>query len=203
MILDDDIDILLMTETRLYTRCDDIAKITPWGYVLRLFPRMDSSGRGKAFILRDAFRDCTFFKRLSFQSFEAVELRVFGKDLSVPVVCLYRPLTGRTNSQIIFFPTPSQCNAQSVLYNYSLPRARSDLLSHARVSFRPARDFYGPVAWLQDGFKMAAAASRLNPPLNFHTDLALLSTLYSLWDVISCCPHARLPLTAPCQVCQC
>ena len=54
-----------------------------------------------------------------------------------------------------------------------------------------------PVAWLHDGFKMAAAASRLNPPLNSHKDLALLFTLDSLSNVISCCVSCQ---TAPSQL---
>ena len=38
-------------------------------------------------------------------------------------------------------PTPSQCNSQSVLFSCSLPPAWFDLISPARVSFRPARAF--------------------------------------------------------------
>ena len=47
----------------------------------------------------------------------------------------------------------------------------------------------GPVAWLQDGFKMAAAPSRFNPPPPppyFHKDFAPFFTPQHLWDVISC-----------------
>ena len=99
MILDDGIGILLMTETWLYAQGDEacIAEITPRCYVLRSFPRTGSRGGGIAFIVRDAFCDSTSFKRLSFQSFEAVELHISGRNLSISVVCLYRPLpAGRT-----------------------------------------------------------------------------------------------------------
>ena len=45
----------------------------------------------------------------------------------------------------------------------------------------------GPVAWLLDGFKMAAATSRFNPPSPyFHKDFAPFFTPQHLWDVISC-----------------
>lgn len=59
MILDDDIDILLLTETWSYTRVDEvyISKRNPQGYVLRSFPRMGSKRGGIAFILQDVFRD--------------------------------------------------------------------------------------------------------------------------------------------------
>ena len=56
-----------------------------------------SRGRGIAFILRDAFCDSTSFKCLSFQSFEAVELHISGRNFSVSAVCLYRPPPSRKN----------------------------------------------------------------------------------------------------------
>ena len=94
MILDDGIDILLMTETWLYAQGDE-AEITPRCYVLRSFPRTGSRGGGIALIVLDPFCDSTSFKRLSFQSFEAVELHISGRNLSVSVVCLYRPPPSR------------------------------------------------------------------------------------------------------------
>ena len=99
MILGDGIDILLMTETWLYAQGDKacIAEMTPRGYVLRSCSRTGSRGRGIAFIVRDAFYDCTSFKPLSFQSFEAVKLHISGRNLSILVVCLYRPPPSRKN----------------------------------------------------------------------------------------------------------
>ena len=99
MILDDGIDTLLMTQTWLYAQGDKacIAEMTPRGYVLRSFPRTCSRGGGVAFIVRDAFCDSTSFKPLSFQSFETVELHISGRNLSVSVVCLYRPSPNRKN----------------------------------------------------------------------------------------------------------
>ena len=95
MILYDGIDILL-TETWLYAQGDEacIAEMTPRGYVLRSFPRTGSRGGGIAFIVRDAFCDSISFKPLSFQSFE---LHISGRNLSVSVVCLYRPPPSRKN----------------------------------------------------------------------------------------------------------
>ena len=43
------------------------------------------------------FCDSTSLKPLSFQSFEAVELHISGRNLSVSVVCLYRPPPSRKN----------------------------------------------------------------------------------------------------------
>ena len=82
MILYDGTDTLLMTETWLYAQGDEacIAEMTPRGYVLRSFPRTGSRGGGIASIVRDAFCDSTSFKRLSFQSFEAVELHISGRN---------------------------------------------------------------------------------------------------------------------------
>ena len=50
-----------------------------------------------AFIVRGAFCDSISFKPLSLQSFEAVELHISGRNLSVSVVCLYRPPPSRKN----------------------------------------------------------------------------------------------------------
>ena len=97
------------------------------------------------------------------------------------------------NKYIFSYVTPSQCNSQSVLFSCSLPPAWFDLISPAGVSFRPARDFQGPVAWLQDGFKMATAASRFNPlPLTFTKNLHHSSHL-SIFGMLSpVYSHARL-----------
>ena len=99
MILDDGTDTLLMTETWLYAQGDEacIAEMTPRGYALRSFPRTGSRGGGIASIVRDAFCDSTSFKPLSLQSFEAVELHISGRNLSILVVCLYRPPPSRKN----------------------------------------------------------------------------------------------------------
>ena len=56
--------------------------------MLRSFPR---TGSYIAYIVRDAF------KPLSFQSFEAVGFHISGRNLSVSVVCLYRPPPSRKN----------------------------------------------------------------------------------------------------------
>ena len=94
MILDDGTDTLLMTETWLYAQGDEacLAEMTHRGYVLRSFPRTGSRGRGIASIVRDAFCDSTSFKPLSFQSFEAVELHISGRNLSVRLCACTDPL---------------------------------------------------------------------------------------------------------------
>ena len=99
MILDDGIDILLMTETWLCAQGDEacIAEIMPQGYVLRSFPRTSSRGGGIAFTVQDTFCESTSFKPLSFQSFEAIELHISGRNLSISVVYLYRPPPSRRN----------------------------------------------------------------------------------------------------------
>ena len=103
MILDDGIDILVMTETWLYAKGDEAciaemdASVTR-GYALRSFPRTGSRGGGIAFILRGTLsvtvhlsNACPFT-----ESFEAVELHI--RNFSVSVVCpLYRPPPSRKN----------------------------------------------------------------------------------------------------------
>ena len=95
MIFDDGIDILLMTETWLYAQGDEacIAEMTPRGYALRSCPR----GAEVLPSLFGTLSVTTSFKRPSFQSFEAVELHISGRNLSVSVVCLYRPPPNRKN----------------------------------------------------------------------------------------------------------
>ena len=88
MILDDSIDILLMTETWLYAQGDKacIDEMMLQGYVLQSFPWTGSRGGGITFIVRDTFCDSTSFKPLSFQSFKAIQLHISGRNLSISVV---------------------------------------------------------------------------------------------------------------------
>ena len=71
------------------------------------------------------------------------------------------------------------------VYSLVVPCRLPDLTSLAllgSVSGQPGLS-RGPVAWLQEGFKMVAAASRFP---YFHKDFAPLFTPQHLWDVISC-----------------
>ena len=88
MILDDSIDILLMTETWLYAQGNKacIDEMMLRGYVLQSFPWTGLRGGGIAFIVQDAFCDSTSFKPLSFQSFKAIQLHISGRNLSILVV---------------------------------------------------------------------------------------------------------------------
>ena len=114
MILDDGIDILLMTETWSYAQGDE-AEITPRCYVLRSFPRTGSRGGGIALIVLDTFCDSTSFKRLSFS------LSRLSSFISPAGTCPYRlcactdPLpAGSTNSPVSCFSRSSQS------FSYSL-----------------------------------------------------------------------------------
>ena len=82
---------------------------------------------------------------------------------------------------------------QSTVFSCSLPSVWSDLISPAGVSFRPAPAFYEPVTWLQDSFKMVAAASKFNPlPLTF-TKILHHSSHLSIFGMLSpAYSHARL-----------
>ena len=120
-----------------------------------------------------------------------LELSHFLSHTHIIHACTHAPPSLTPNNSHTH-TTPSQCNSQSVLFSCSLPPAWSDLISPAGVSFGPARAFYGPVAWQQDGFKMAAAASRFNPlPLTF-TKILHHSPHLSIFGMLSpVYSHAR------------
>ena len=115
------------------------------------------------------------------------------------------PVTNDTEDVIHWcWNTPSQCNAQRVLFSCSLAPARSDLISRARVIFRPVRAFWGArclVTWrFQNGgcsFK-TQSSSQLSQRFG---------TVVHTWFSFECYLLLRLmpdcPLTALCQVCQC
>ena len=92
--------------------------------------------------------------------------------------------------------TPHLLSATVRVYSLVAPCRLPDLTSLALLgsaSGQPGLST-GPVAWLQDGFKMAAAASRFNPlPLTF-TKISHHSSHLSIFGMLSpVYSHARLP----------
>ena len=99
MIVDTNADVLMLTETWLYSHGDEayIAAMTPAGYDFRSFPRVGSRGGGVGFVMRTTLSTSLLFKPLDYRSFEAVEMRLSFDQVSVPIVCLYRPPPSKRN----------------------------------------------------------------------------------------------------------
>ena len=99
LIEDNDIDILLMTETWLKEQGDEayIAEMTPSDYVTKSFPRGQRGGGGIALIIRKSLDKHTVVERPFFTSFEAVVAIFSYVDISLPIICIYRPPTSQAN----------------------------------------------------------------------------------------------------------
>ena len=99
MIVDTNVDVVMLTETWLYSHGDEayIAAMTPAGYVFHLFPRVGSRGGGIGFVARTCLSTPLSFKPLDYRSFEAVEMRLSFDHVSVAIVCLYRPPPSKRN----------------------------------------------------------------------------------------------------------
>ena len=97
VIIDDDVDVLMLTETWLYPQGDEayIAAMTPAGCDFHLFPRSGSRG-GITFITRPNLSRCVTFRPLDYTSFESVDM-----SLRISRVCLlcflYRLPPSKTN----------------------------------------------------------------------------------------------------------
>ena len=99
LIVDNSVDVLMLTETWLYSNGDEayIAAMTPAGYEFRSFPRTGSRGGGIGFVTRTTMSACISFRALDYGSFEAVEMRLSLDHVSVVLVCLYRPSQSKRN----------------------------------------------------------------------------------------------------------
>ena len=106
LTVDTNVDVLMLTETWLYSHSDEvyIAAVTSAGYDFRSFPRLGSSGGGIGFVMRTTLSTSLLFKPHYYRSFEAVEMRLSFDHVSVAIVCLYRPPPSernkRTNSML-------------------------------------------------------------------------------------------------------
>jgi hypothetical protein len=102
MILENDADVLMLTETWLYSQGDEasIVAMTPAGYACHSFPRTGSRGGGIAFITRTSLSSFTSFRALDYTSFECVEMRLTVNSTSACVVSLYRPPPSKTNKLV-------------------------------------------------------------------------------------------------------
>ena len=97
-ITDNEFDVLFMTETWLYDQSDEayITDMTPDGYQIYSFPRCGRRGRGIALVSKCLLKSISV-KQLNYQSFEAVEAKLFHSCKSMSFVCLYRPPPSRVN----------------------------------------------------------------------------------------------------------
>ena len=97
-IIDNEFDILLMTETWPYDQGDEayITEMTPGGYQFHSLPRCGCRGGGIALVSKCLLKSISV-KQLNYQSFEAVEAKLFHSGKSMSFVCLYRPPSSRAN----------------------------------------------------------------------------------------------------------
>ena len=87
-----------MTETWLYDQGDEAytTDMTPDGYQFHSFPRCGRRGGGIALVSKCSLKSISV-KQLNYQSFEAVEAKLFHSGKSMSFVCLYRPPPSRVN----------------------------------------------------------------------------------------------------------
>ncbi|XP_072037652.1 uncharacterized protein [Amphiura filiformis] len=92
IISDNDLDILMLTETWLYAEGDEAyeSAMTPHGYDSYSFPRSGKRGGGIAFIIRSALSKNVKFTALTYTTFESVEMKLSINQLSATSICLYR-----------------------------------------------------------------------------------------------------------------
>ena len=101
IIVEKSIDILMLTETWLYEKGDEvlIQEMTPLGYKFHSFPRTTGKkGGGIGIVCKNAISEKTNFFQLSFSSFEAVEARIFNHSTSISIICIYRPPPSKNNN---------------------------------------------------------------------------------------------------------
>jgi hypothetical protein len=99
MIVDEKIDILILTETWLHQLGDEskIASITPDGYLLQHHPRTTSPGGGIAIIYREHLKIKVCNDVPHYQSIETFEYVLTHGHLSIRFLCLYRPPPSKSN----------------------------------------------------------------------------------------------------------
>ncbi|MDY6842298.1 MAG: hypothetical protein SV429_12585, partial [Pseudomonadota bacterium] len=99
MIVDDDIDLALITESWLCEKGDEavISDMTPSTHTTQSFPRKDRKGGGICVIHVSSMTKNLFFKQLQFRSFEAVQVHYLHQKSSLYFVCIYRPPPNKKN----------------------------------------------------------------------------------------------------------
>ena len=99
LIIDNDADVLMLTETWLYPQGDEayIAAMTPAGCDFHSFPHPGLRGGGIAFITRTNLSKFVTFRPLDCTLFESVEMSLGISRASVSFVCLYRPSPSKTS----------------------------------------------------------------------------------------------------------
>ena len=99
LIIDNDGDVLMLTETWLYPEGNDayIAAMTYAGYVFHSFPRSGSRGGGITFITRTNLSRFVTFRPLDYTAFESVEMSLTINRVCGSCVCFYKPPLNKTN----------------------------------------------------------------------------------------------------------
>ena len=99
LIIDNDADVLMLTETWLYPQGDEayIAAMTPASYDFHSFSRSGSRGNGIALVTRTNLSKFITFRPRDYASFESVEMSLRIYRASVSCILLYRPPLSKTN----------------------------------------------------------------------------------------------------------
>ena len=82
IVLDNDLDMLMLTETWLYAEGDEAyeSAMTPHGYKSYFFPRRGKRGGGIAFIIKSNLSRYVKLTPLNYSSFESVEMKLCVKS---------------------------------------------------------------------------------------------------------------------------
>ncbi|XP_072028205.1 uncharacterized protein [Amphiura filiformis] len=91
IITDNNLDLVMLTETWLYEKGDEpyMSLMTPHGFNCHSFPRR-ARGGGIAIIVRESLSNMITLTHLDYTSFESVELKLSIHQVSIICVCLYR-----------------------------------------------------------------------------------------------------------------
>ena len=119
IVLDNDLDILMLTETWLYAEGDEAyeSAMTPHGYKSYFFPRRGKKrGGGIAFIIRSNLSRYVKLTPLNYSSFESVEMKLCINQHSVTSICLYRIHHNKKNN--VTFPG-FMCDFVDMLSSYA------------------------------------------------------------------------------------
>jgi hypothetical protein len=99
LILDEGVDIAFITESWLSEKGDEaiIHGLTPSSHKAESFPRTVRSGGGICVVYSKALEQRLSFKNLSFRTVEAVEVTFNLQNVSMQLVCIYRPPYSKRN----------------------------------------------------------------------------------------------------------
>ena len=99
-IVDNDIDIMALTETWLkdHDNCEFVmCDICPSGYVFSYVPRETGSGGGVGIVFKHSLKVKKLKTKPSFKSFELMQLLLHNNSVTTRIVIIYRPLPSSAN----------------------------------------------------------------------------------------------------------